>query len=48
MKTGFSENSVFSVFHSDASDLFNVCSSLEKVRRWVSGWVGNVHRCVIG
>ena len=31
LKTGLSENSVFSVFHPDASDLFNVCSSLEKV-----------------
>ena len=25
------ENSVFSVFHPDAMDLFHVCSSLEKV-----------------
>ncbi len=31
MKTGLSENSVFSVFHPGASDLFNVCNSLEKV-----------------
>ena len=31
MKTGLSETSVFAVFHPDASDLFNVCSSLEKV-----------------
>ncbi|XP_065897200.1 DNA ligase 4-like isoform X2 [Dysidea avara] len=31
MKTGLSENSVFAVFHPDAADLFNVCSSLDKV-----------------
>ncbi len=31
MKIGISENSFFSVFHADASDLFNVCSNLEKV-----------------
>ena len=31
MKIGISENSIFSVFHSDAADLFNVCSNLEKV-----------------
>ena len=31
MKTGLSENSVLSVYHPDAMDLFNVCSSLEKV-----------------
>ena len=31
LKTGMSENSVFSVFHPDASELFTVCSSLEKV-----------------
>jgi len=29
---GVSENSLFAVFHPDAMDLFNVCSSLEKVR----------------
>ncbi|KAL5496620.1 hypothetical protein EMCRGX_G012938 [Ephydatia muelleri] len=33
LKTGLSENSVFSVFHPDAVDLFSVCSNLEKV-----GW----------
>eukprot|EP00731_Ephydatia_muelleri_P008379 Em0004g717a len=31
LKTGLSENSVFSVFHPDAVDLFSVCSNLEKV-----------------
>lgn len=31
MKTGLSETSVFAVFHPDAADLFNVCSSLDKV-----------------
>ena len=31
MKIGLSENSVFNVFHPDASDLFNVCSNLDKV-----------------
>ncbi|XP_064401547.1 DNA ligase 4-like isoform X2 [Halichondria panicea] len=31
LKTGLSENSVFSVFHPDAVDLFSVCSSLEKI-----------------
>ena len=31
LKTGMSENSVFAVFHPDASELFTVCSSLEKV-----------------
>eukprot|EP00731_Ephydatia_muelleri_P038361 Em0732g2a len=34
LKTGLSENSVFSVFHPDAVDLFSVCSNLEKV-----GWI---------
>ena len=29
-----SENSVFSVFHPDAVDLFSVCSNLEKVGWW--------------
>ena len=32
MKTGLNETSVFAVFHPDATDLFNVCSSLEKVK----------------
>ena len=36
LKTGLSENSVFSVFHPDASDLFSVCSSLDKVHTTVS------------
>ena len=31
MKTGLSENSVFSEFHPDAVVLFNVCSNMEKV-----------------
>eukprot|EP00731_Ephydatia_muelleri_P008253 Em0004g591a len=31
LKTGLSENSVFSVFHPDAVDLFSVCSNLEMV-----------------
>ncbi|RDD46321.1 DNA ligase 4 [Trichoplax sp. H2] len=31
LKVGLSENSIFSVFHPDASDLFNVSSSLSKV-----------------
>ena len=28
---GMNESSVFSVFHPDASDLFTVCSNLDKV-----------------
>ena len=32
MKLGISQQSVFSVFHEDAEDLFNVKMSLEKVR----------------
>eukprot|EP00795_Rhopilema_esculentum_P013203 gene13203-4019_t len=31
LKIGLSENSIFSVFHPDAAELFNVCSSLSKV-----------------
>ena len=31
MKIGLSENSVFQIYHPDATDLFSVCSSLEKV-----------------
>eukprot|EP00731_Ephydatia_muelleri_P008264 Em0004g602a len=31
LKTGLSENSVYSVFHPDAVDLFSVCINLEKV-----------------
>ncbi|RUP14879.1 hypothetical protein BC936DRAFT_139632 [Jimgerdemannia flammicorona] len=31
LKVGMSENSVLNVFHSDAFNLFNVCSSLHKV-----------------
>ena len=34
LKTGLSENSVFSVFHPDAVDLFSVYSNLEKVGWW--------------
>eukprot|EP00731_Ephydatia_muelleri_P007880 Em0004g218a len=34
LKTGLSENSVFSVFHPDAVDLFSICSNLEKVGQW--------------
>ena len=32
LKMGLSQQSVFSVFHQDAEDLFNVKMSLEKVR----------------
>ena len=32
LKLGISQQSVFSVFHEDAEDLFNVKMSLEKVR----------------
>ena len=32
LKTGVNENSVLSVFHPDAVDLFSVTSSLDKVR----------------
>ncbi len=33
LKMGLSQQSVFSVFHQDAEDLFNVKMSLQKVRR---------------